>query len=474
MAKLDLTKVAFGAAGSRHMVIETDGKLWLSIAPDGGGALFGGAAARAAGLLELSLVNGSQDIPYTYETDGFSITLTADGTELRFVIDADAKAVRIEGNSNATLRLDGKNPGGTTLNTGSAADITIGGSRYYLVAKSGSYSFDDTWVLNAFGSVRAIYDLTPNDGKVELYAYNLEPDTDAPEITKPFDVILSENKSAYAAFEAKLVDVSAEYAELKSKVAYSLWTSYRNISETADAVVADRLSSPAVIASEQAVAALAFKDTETAAKLIVSAEKSYPPIAGLAAAERVKEFPRKLLIAVNRSLTETAEWWLKYRHKDGKFFYAYRYETGLKNPQAFRAGEAVESPDLYAYLYLLFKAVSECNAELCNTYSATVWQERADAISASLSGLSSGTKFVAKSVNTGDTTEVEPAVSLLALLARLPIGGAVETTAFDAYKYEVSEPTIIDALCGGFSGDTDNAIIGAALLWRASLGKGDK
>jgi hypothetical protein len=459
------------------MLIEADGKLWLSLAPDGGGALFGGAAARNAGLLEISLVRGEEDVPYTYTSDGFAVTLKADGSELRFAVDADVNAVRIEGGTNATLRLDGKNPGGTTLNTGTAADLTIGGGRYYLIAKRGSYTFDDTWVLNAFGSVRAVYDLAPDNGAIELIAYTLDADTEPKTPTRTLEQVVADNKEAYEAFLARMVDVPAEYAELKAKVAYTLWTSYKHVSAVADAVVADRLKSPAIVPSEQAIAALAFKDAEIAAKLIVSAEKSYPPIAGLAAFRLVKEVPRKLLIPLHHSLANTAEWWLKNRYKDGKFFYAYRFETGIANPKAFRAGEAVESPDLYAYLYLLFLTLHKCETELNNTYAATVWKERADAItegqafSRLVDNSGDGTKYLARSVNTGETAEVDEAVSRIPLFCEVTTDLAVSLMEGNYYKYEVSEPTVLDALCGGYTGDTDNAIIGAALLYRASLRK---
>jgi len=441
-SKIDLKRTPFGCSGSRHMVIADDAKLWLSIAPDGGGALFGGQAARNAGLLELTLLRDGKELPYTYETDGFVILVHADGGGVRITVDLSIDALRIEG-KNVSLRLDGKNPGGNTLNTGEAADLTVGGARYYLVARKGKYSFDDTWVLNAFGSVRAIYDLEPVNGEIDLVAYNLPVDTTPPEVVKDFDAAADDNKKAFAEFESKIVDVPDEYAELKFRTVYSLWASYKKVSEYAEAVVASRINSPAVVASEQAIASLAFSDPDTAAKLIISSEKCYPPISGYAAQKIIGKISRKYVLPLHTSLKVTADWWLKNRQKDGTFFYAYRFETGRQNPQEFKIGEPVETPELYNYLYLLFDAVSKLDGELCNTYSETLWAERAHAVKRKYKDLKHHGKSFARNINTQE-------------------------------KVSVDIPQVIDVLCGDADAETDNAILGAALLYRASLKKEDK
>jgi hypothetical protein len=105
------------------------------------------------------------------------------------------------------------------------------------------------------------------------------------------------------------------------------------------------------------------------------------------------------------ALEKTAAWWRDNRTLPGSelSFYAYRFETGHPNPSCFAAGAPVISPDLNAYLVLLYDALGRLAAILGDGETSGKYAGKAEArLGAMLSSLWDGEGFFAVNAYSGE------------------------------------------------------------------------
>ncbi|MDR0904578.1 MAG: hypothetical protein LBN00_00150 [Oscillospiraceae bacterium] len=334
-----LAETPFGRRGARHMVTEQGGTLWLALASEAAPSLVP-TAPRPAGLLEINIVKkDGKIVPYTYETNGLTITLKSAAGEAVITQDASINALRIKG-GDFTLRLDGKMPAGvSSINKPNGTEINIGGGKYFFVAQKGTISFDDTWVVASFGSVTPVLDLAPDKyGEFELIAYELPADTVPPVVEKTFDEAVHATTEEYNEFFGSLKE------SLPAELKYKIWVNSRKLPNGHWCVTPNRLYSATATAVDEAIASLAFKG-DAAIDVATSLPQASPPILGYVSKQYgyASDTARRVL---KDELDAAKKWWDTNRHYPGGYYYAYRFETGLNNPEGFRDNGFFPDPDL--------------------------------------------------------------------------------------------------------------------------------
>ncbi|MCL2227896.1 MAG: hypothetical protein FWB97_09790 [Oscillospiraceae bacterium] len=390
-----MAKFGFGHRASKHIIVEQEGKLWLAFASEGAGMFMMSTGSEASGLLEIDTLIDGKTIPYTYTATPSLVELTTEKGKVRIAIDAHADALRIESDG-ISLRFDSKvAPSGvTTQNMAKGAKISMGGGHFFFAARTGSISFDDSWLRDKFHSVQPIVDVAPAKGKIDLVVYDLPADTEPPEIVKALDSCAKENEEDFSQFVGTLAATPKKWDELREKIAYLLWLSHRKKPGGAEVVLENKLKSPDIEPYLLTLASMAFTDVSKAAELIAAyPAKAGLPIQGFAV---LRLFEKGMFKNVSRStvyklydlLRAQVAWWSTHRRVDGLYFYAYRHEAQTDTSMLFKSGSPVASPDINAYMAITCKALSKLSEHVLNRPDAAKWNERAE---------TEADKFVAKS-----------------------------------------------------------------------------
>jgi hypothetical protein len=426
-----MSKFGFGHRKSRHIIIDHGGELWLKMAPVAVGGFLPMGATALPGTLRVEPLEDGKAVPFTYTaTEGLLELSTEKDAKVKFSINKEAKALMITGNT--ALRLNGVSSAShvTTLNTDDGIIIGAGTTRYFIAAKKGKMSFDDSWIVNQFHSVTPVLDVEPVDGAFELYAFDLPADTDIPAVTKNLDACAADNSAEFKAFIDTLVDIPAEYSDIKEQIAYPIWLCHRDMEGGAEVLVTNKHDAVRTNSWLMSIASMAFKDAKKAIGMLLAFPVELPPIAGIAAARLIEDNllcdSRGEIFKVYEALEIAARKCVKERtvDKDGLSYYAYRSETGReRSPAFFKVGEPVLAPDLNAYLII----VSEVLGKLANMeYDAghgQKWEGRAKALLSKLiAELWDGDSFIGKNAYTGEVSEPDEFLSLVPIVLgkRLP------------------------------------------------------
>jgi hypothetical protein len=317
------------------MVVEQGETLWLALASEGSVSMIP-TEPRPSGLLEIAVLKDGKPIPYTYENDAFAITIHAGDGKATITHDVPLNALRVAG-SDITLRFDGKSPAGvSTTNKPNGTEINIGGGKYFFAPLKGTATFDDSWILASFNSATPVYDIAPVDGAIDLVIYELPADTEPPAVTKTLAESIAANAADFAAFRALLYD------NLSDELAYKLWLNRKLLPNGHYGIIPNRVTNSGSSAHEQAIASLAFKNGNAAIDVLLAIPEAAPPLLGYVAWLSLwrwsgidipsNESRRALRHAIERG----KKWWDDNRHYPGGYYYAYRFETGLDNPEGFR------------------------------------------------------------------------------------------------------------------------------------------
>jgi hypothetical protein len=414
------------------LILDSGEKLWLGTAlPEGGGFMVSGPSALP-GILEIDTLIDGNIVPYTYTATEASVELSAAQGSIQFVIDKDAQALRVSGQG-VTLRLDAtiSPPNVMSIKTEQGIAVSIGGIRYLFVAKKGKVSFDDTYDLAKYNSVRPIYDIEPEDGIFELIIFDLPPDTDIPEIHKTPGDCARENSDAFRAFCSGLVSVPPELSDIRESIAYILWIGHRQLANGSEIIVDDKRKTADSKPELQAIASLAFADFDKIVSLLLALPISAPPFLSIAVnrlleEEDISKAPRSVLYELYNAIETSSRWWIDERSIDGAWlsYYAYRFENGLvKLPAYFKVGEPVLAPDLNAYLVLQSETIHRLAELVLESGNASKWEDRSKKQSKALfSELWNGEGFVGINVYTGAASAPDPLLSFIPLIlgSRLP------------------------------------------------------
>ena len=429
--KSTMARFGFGHRRANHIVIDHEGELWLALAPAAAGGFLPMGMTSLPGTLRAEPLENGEIQPFTYAATESKLELTTEkGAKVKFAIDADAQAIRIAGNTE--FRLNGVETASfaSTLNTPNGALISAGANRYLIAAKKGKIIFDDTWVLNQFHSVTPVVNITLEDGEFELCVFDYAADADVPAITKTLDECASENSDEFKTFIDSLVDIPAEWSDVKEKAAYPIWLCHRTTDDGKEIIVENKYSSKYCDSMLVSIASMAFKDASKAIDLILSLPVDMPPIAGIAAARLIDDDmlcdSRGDIYRVYAALEEAARNCAKKRaiFEDELCFYAYRFESGMKHsPEFFKVGEPILSPDLNAYLVIVCEVIAKLARMEYDVGIANKWEAHSKRYKANLiAELWDGENFIGKNAYTSETSEPDKFLSLapLVLGARLP------------------------------------------------------
>ncbi|MDR2665110.1 MAG: hypothetical protein LBC21_02385, partial [Oscillospiraceae bacterium] len=143
---IELGSTPFTRQGVRPLLVEQDGGLYLGLKPAGAALpfaqMFGGNGPM--GIMRISIHDGDTELPFTASSGAFITELTTGAGTVRFVLDRDANAMRVEGDV-PQLRLSSEMAHGVNsavLPYG--AETGLGGRIIYKVIR-GEFTFDDTW-----------------------------------------------------------------------------------------------------------------------------------------------------------------------------------------------------------------------------------------------------------------------------------------------------------------------------------------
>ena len=420
-----MSTFGFGHRETRHIIIDRDNELWMKLAPAALGGFLPMGATSLPGTLRIEPLEGDKVAPYTYTvTEGCLELTTKKGAVVKFAIDKDTKAMIIKGNT--ALRLNGVASAMfvTTQKTAAGIIISSGTTRYFVTTKKGSVDFDDTWILNQFHSVTPVFEITPEGGEIELYAFDLPADTDIPVVTKTFDACVAENTADFKAFIDTLVDLPAEYDDVKAQIAYPVWLCHREMSEGVEAIVANKYDSTVTNSVLMSIASMAFKCPKKALDMILAYPVEMPPVAGVAVArllaDNMLNDSRGEIYEVYQALEIAARKCVKERtvDPDDLSYYAYRHESGqFSSPEFFKVGEPVLAPDLNAYLIVVSEvlgklAAMEYDVGMGNKWSAKALNMRIKLIAE----LWNGDSFVGKNAYSGEVSEPDEFLSLVPII----------------------------------------------------------
>ena len=426
-----MSKFGFGHRGTRHIIIDQSGELWLKMAPAALGGFLPMGATSLPGTLRVEPLEDGKTIPFTYTATEGSLELTTKkGAKVKFAIDKEARALRITGNT--ALRLNGVESAAfvTTLKTDDGVMISAGTTRYFIAAKKGKISFDDSWILNQFHSVTPVLDVEPSEGGFELYAFDLPADTDVPVVVKTLDACAADSSAEFKAFLDTLVDIPAEYSDVKEQLAYPIWLCHRDMGRGAEVLVANKHDSTLTNSWLMSIASMAFKDAKKAIGMILCYPVDLPPIAGIAAWRLLEDNmlcdSRGEIFKVYEALEAAATKCVKERtaDRDGLSYYAYRFESGReRSPAFFKVGEPVLAPDLNAYLVIVSEVLGKLANMEYDVGAGQKWEARAKALfRALIAELWDGGSFIGKNAYTGESSEPDEFLSLIPIVlgSRLP------------------------------------------------------
>jgi len=471
-----MVRFGFGHRASKHILVEQGGKLWLAFASEGSGTFMMSEDSQAAGLFELSTLYDGKDLPYTYSATESLIEITTEKGNVRIAIDACASALRIEGEG-VSLRLDSKEATRqlTTLNTAKGVSVNIGGGRYFFVSRKGKMEFDDTWLLKEFHSITAVLDVVPENGKIDLIAYDLSADMEPPEITKTIDECAETNAAELKEFTATLLPTPPEWDDLRKKIAYLMWLSHRKQSSGTEVILQNKLRSNATTASVQSLVSMAFSNATKASEFITALPAEGLPTQGFAvlrmfARDAFQKVSRRTIFKLYDALNAQALWWLENRTGDNPnlHFYAYRHEAESPTAKLFKAGEPVASPDINAYIILLCEAAAKLSEHILITADAAKWRNRLKAQKEALiANLWDGETFHGMNIYTGEKSEADTPLQYMPLILgkMLPAGIAdklAEKAGDDILDYDLGVFVVFGLYDAGY-GEIAKRIVKSAL-----------
>ena len=426
MKELDLQKQPFARAGSRFLIFEKpgeDGGLFVSIA-SASLSMFGGSGDPLE-VLKIEIMEEGETVPFEYCADPFCLTVKGKKGTARFAIDGYYMVVEGHG---LTVHFSAKK-GGAFLSdsikmTVDGALIPIKGVKMTVIQEKGSQELIAPWDPKLRGSANPDLYLRPDESG-DLKSVIIDQSHSEEEYVRELTVdgCAAEAKENYESFAKKLIPLPQGNEELFFALSYSLWSGLQPTADGVQLYCTNKVCGIAYLAREQAEAALAFSDPtavlETLCLLrpyllpdggILGEQRagrniyvSDVPLLGLAAYHAVSldgaaSVARDVLQRAYDMLVCRAEWWIENRSDgNGRFWYAYRRESGSVLAPCFDAGEPVSTPDLAACMCLLFTALSRMARIMEDGVSAEKWQKLAERELQIIRELWNGREFMAVS-----------------------------------------------------------------------------
>ena len=151
-----------------------------------------------------------------------------------------------------------------------------------------------------------------------------------------------------------------------------------------------------------------------------------------------------------RFLSRWTQWWMRYRRRDGLYYYNHGNDSGWDNSTAFSLLPPIATPELQAFMIVQMDVLSDLARRLHLEDEAHRWQQEADAhLEVFLSRCIRDDLPVAIQLTTGAIVENESLLpyEILVLGERLPVNirrkviSTVSRDFFTAYGFATEKPT---------------------------------
>ena len=438
--QLDLKKLPFGQAFSRHLLFEeadAQGKGWqkglfLALATESS-SLFGfGGAAKGAGFIDVKPIVDGKEAAFTVEADPAKAVIRCEGGSILMAIDGDALFIKAKGvGLKMTVKLG---RGETITKTERGYEIIMGGNRYIFGVKKGSVDMHVGWDLEGLRSTDPVLTFTPEGDELEALFRDTTAAYELQDVAPDADAAAAKAKAAFEDFRASLRGED----ELLS---YVLWMNLQPFQD-GKLLMANKNGDIRVVALQQAAAALAFKKAAPAVAIVSDTLKlmtegglvpawakagsklpeAAPPLWGYAlcrvfADGGIDGVEKDALAECYALLTKAVEWWLKNRSTaDGSFFYAYTHESGWDGAPVLPLGTPAISPDLAMWMALNARALESMAGKLALAGEAKNWAALAEKQLGILAGLWKNGGFVCRSATDGSEAPCPAGIGLLPIL----------------------------------------------------------
>jgi hypothetical protein len=325
-------------------------------------------------------------------------------------------------------------------------------------AIEGKLTLDSFFNVSRNGPEDAKIEFLPNEnGVFEIAVYLMNPDEWGYIDYLPVEEVAKAAANDFEAFAAAYPKVGTEWEELRDLSIYSIWLHREspNDREIIPTMKGDLIYSNCVKAGwantyEQPLHAMAMKDTEKAAKLIidtylhmtnsmlpvtVSTFKTHyqacPPTFGVAVVDLLGKtgstLPAEDAAKLYSAMTENFAWWHKgHSFAAHRFSYNHRDEMQLAGTSYSAFEFPLETPDLYALMILYTEAIAKLSA-IVGDGKAAEWTAEQKAITEELLSLWNGTSFDCRAAVSSKRFATE------SLLAYLPVilGGRLPADVID-------------------------------------------
>ena len=385
-----------GAENGLYLSQSTEGML-------GGGAQF----YRNKDYLLLTPEKDGQALGYTYGATTSGVRMLTPEGVLSMTFAADG-SLRMFAEGLELLVTAKMGFGDVAVKNGDSAEITMDGTKFYMIPVTGSVTVDSHYDLLTYRYSDPVIRFLPENGKLEIAVFDRS--YDGPESVgepRPFEECRAGMEEEFLAFREKLVPAE----DIGPEESYSLWIGPKPAPGfDGDVYPSNVVTAVYPRAAEQPVLSLAYRDTDEAFGLITkfapfltkggllpeqasgsrrlfqtaSMEHGLAVLELLANGDPSEEQCRSLY----DMLATVDGWWSKNRSTDGgtSFYYAFRYESGFVPDGIFAAGTPVTAPDLAARMVLLAETLSRLAEALGLTEAAERWRKAAEARLAFLTG----------------------------------------------------------------------------------------
>lgn len=431
--QLDLRKVPFGQALSRHLIFEEDDPqnrgfekgCWLALANESNNMFGFGAGVRSAGLIRMqALVNGEAAEAELSATPAMAELKNAAGS-IRFAI--DGPALLLEGNGMGLKLRVRVGPGEYATKTDTGCILSLGTTRYIIEMRKGSCDVETRWNLVGLTSEPPVLTLVPENGVLEAVFWDCDTTYRKTAAAESVADAAAKAEQSFKAFCSMTHGANELYK-------YVLWLAQMRLQEQA-LVVNNKLGDVRAVTLNQNLAALAFKDPEKAFELVLSplrlmtknglvptqvrigaiVPEATAPMWGyvLLRLNDWSAVPGEKLEECDKLLRRAVGWWeTNRRTSKGEFFYAYAHESGWEHCALIPEAVPAISPDLAGWMAMNYMALQKL-AETLGKSDAAEMREKAEAQIHILRGLWNGENYVCRGVAGEHVVPCSAALGLL-------------------------------------------------------------
>ncbi len=452
--KFRLDRVPFSTRGSYICIIEnkSDNRLLLTTSHS---QFIGDSVPRG---LAITFMDGENELPFTYSCEPAKLTVTTERGTAEFVFQSSGiLRVRVKGIS-AWFNYETAAFEGACFVDDDVFQMAGSFGKFdFVPVIPGCMKENTKWNFRNAASDDFHLSVNPvtECGKGEIALYHFDSNNRPLEKYICFDLAFENTKEAFRLFCTDLPDITGEFADIAEAAKYLLWISEIGPDRALKNSVfyATKLHIIRAYMWHQPLAAMAFsKNAKTAWRYIenvfayqgedgdipdsINEENQFEwvssrmPIYGWAICWILDDFDTKRLKYIDyddmyHCLARYADWWMDARDlgRKGAPCYVTGRDCGYYDSSLFDHGLPARTPDLLAYMALLFEACSRLAALTRRNEAASVWAAKAQSmIDYLVKNLWNGEVFLVENALTGEKFASSSALTLIPVIlgTRLP------------------------------------------------------